>query len=116
MIVAAQHQVDAVLSRPADVVGRVAQQQTKMVFRALSQIGFPPIPRPFMTDGHELFPADVNGPPAIAQHLNAQPRQSPSNPLRPVPNIVIAEYGESGFVPIELVEKRQQPAMMAIRV
>src|SRR5262249_1556977 len=94
VVVASEHEMNAVLLRPADVVGCVAQAESKGAVRAVGQIWCRLKPGAFMADHYEAFAAHFDLLPGVAKHANAQAAQTPACKGRLVPGIVVAEHRE----------------------
>src|SRR5438876_10477807 len=69
MNMAGQHEVDALLPGPNDMVWRMAQTQAKGLDGRIGEIRRRLEPRPFMTDGNERLAAHVHLLPDVAEHM-----------------------------------------------
>ena len=116
VVVAGEHQIDAVLSRPADIVRRVAEAKPKCSLRAVRQVGPRPKPRAFVADDYQPFAAHFNLFPGISQYANAQASQPAANKGRLVPGIVIAQHRKRRLLPAQPSEHRHDPTMMLVAV
>src|SRR5208337_3821362 len=97
---------------PRNIVGGVAQEQSKDTSGTCGQVRRRMKPWAFMTNDQHRLTAHIDLLPAIFQDVHVDFAQTPANDNSIAPGVMVAEDGESADVPAQTTQNRNDPAMM----